>query len=129
MHIGKRFSGRKTQVTFTNWIVWRLNVRFLFRGYGFIEYDSVRAAQDAINSMNLFDLGGMLLIRDDCFVIWVCLGQHLRVGKAITPPEGLLASAQPMASQMPTAAALAAATITAQLQAKEVETNAQPVVV
>jgi hypothetical protein len=54
------------------------------------------------------------------------LGQHLRVGKAITPPEGLFASAQPIASQMPTAAALAAATITAQLQAKDVETNSQP---
>jgi hypothetical protein len=30
---------------------------------------------------------------------------------------------------MPTAAALAAATITAQLQAKDVETNSQPIVV
>ncbi|CAM4748166.1 unnamed protein product [Rotaria magnacalcarata] len=80
------------------------------KGYGFIEYETVQAAQDAINSMNLFDLGG----------------QFLRVGKAITPPEGLFASAQPVTSQMPTAAALAAATITAQLQAKDVETNSQP---
>lgn len=63
--------------------------------------------------MNLFDLGG----------------QFLRVGKAITPPEGLFASAQTVTSQMPTAAALAAATITAQLQAKDVETNSQPTVV
>ncbi len=63
--------------------------------------------------MNLFDLGG----------------QFLRVGKAITPPEGLFASAQSVSSQMPTAAALAAATITAQLQAKDVETNPQPTVV
>lgn len=62
-------------------------------------------------------------------IVFFSLGQHLRVGKAITPPEGLLASAQTVTSQMPTAAALAAATITAQLQAKEVETNAQPVVV
>ncbi|CAF3511696.1 unnamed protein product [Rotaria sordida] len=82
------------------------------KGYGFIEYDTVQAAQDAINSMNLFDLGG----------------QYLRVGKAITPPEGLFASAQPLTSQMPTAAALAAATITAQIQAKDVETNSQPIV-
>ncbi|CAF3881989.1 unnamed protein product, partial [Rotaria magnacalcarata] len=82
------------------------------KGYGFIEYETVQAAQDAINSMNLFDLGG----------------QFLRVGKAITPPEGLFASAQPVTSQMPTAAALAAATITAQLQAKDVETNSQPTV-
>ncbi|CAF0761903.1 unnamed protein product, partial [Didymodactylos carnosus] len=82
------------------------------KGYGFIEYDSVQAAQDAINSMNLFDLGG----------------QYLRVGKAITPPEGLFASAQPVTSQMPTATALAAATITAQMQAKDVETNPVPTV-
>ncbi|CAF0808966.1 unnamed protein product [Rotaria sp. Silwood1] len=81
------------------------------KGYGFIEYETVQAAQDAINSMNLFDLGG----------------QYLRVGKAITPPEGLFASTQPIASQMPTAAALAAATITAQLQASDVETNAPPI--
>ncbi|CAF0863667.1 unnamed protein product [Didymodactylos carnosus] len=77
------------------------------KGYGFIEYDSIQAAQDAINSMNLFDLGG----------------QYLRVGKAITPPEGLFASAQPVTSQMPSATALAAATITAQMQANDVETN------
>jgi hypothetical protein len=63
--------------------------------------------------MNLFDLGG----------------QFLRVGKAITPPEGLFASAQSLSSPMPTAAALAAATITAQLQAKDVETNPQSTVV
>lgn len=57
------------------------------------------------------------------------IGQYLRVGKAITPPEGLLASAQPAGSQMPTASALAAATITAQLQAKDIETNPQTIVV
>ena len=34
----------------------------IFRGYGFIEFDSVQAAHDAINSMNLFDLGGMFYI-------------------------------------------------------------------
>jgi hypothetical protein len=61
-------------------------------------------------------------------MICFCLGQYLRVGKAITPPEGLFASAQPVSSQMPTAAALAAATITAQLQAKDIETNSQPTV-
>ncbi|CAF0785665.1 unnamed protein product [Adineta steineri] len=82
------------------------------KGYGFIEYDTAQASQDAINSMNLFDLGG----------------QFLRVGRAITPPEGLFASAQPVASQMPSASALAAATITAQLQANDVETNSQPTV-
>ncbi|CAF2415162.1 unnamed protein product [Rotaria sp. Silwood2] len=83
------------------------------KGYGFIEYETIQAAQDAINSMNLFDLGG----------------QFLRVGKAITPPEGLLASAPAAANSMPTATALAVATITAQLQAKDVETNSQPTIV
>jgi RNA recognition motif-containing protein len=43
----------------------------LSRGFGFIEYETSQSAQDAINAMNLFDLGGQLL----------------RVGKAITPPE------------------------------------------
>lgn len=32
-----------------------------FRGYGFIEFDSQQAAQDAVTSMNLFDLGGQYL--------------------------------------------------------------------
>ena len=41
------------------------------RGYGFIEYDTTQSAHDAIASMNMFDLGG----------------QHLRVGRAITPPN------------------------------------------
>uniref|UniRef100_F6UF46 RRM domain-containing protein n=1 Tax=Ciona intestinalis TaxID=7719 RepID=F6UF46_CIOIN len=39
------------------------------KGYGFIEYDTLQAANDAVASMNLFDLGG----------------QYLRVGKAIAP--------------------------------------------
>lgn len=34
---------------------------FFFRGYGFIEFDSQQAAQDAVTSMNLFDLGGQYL--------------------------------------------------------------------
>jgi hypothetical protein len=70
------------------------------RGYGFIEYDATQAAQDAIASMNLFDLGG----------------QFLRVGKAVTPPEGLYPL--PILTQLPTASALAAANITAQIQAQ-----------
>merc|ERR1711981_10005 len=40
-------------------------------GYGFIEYETVQGANDAVQSMNLFDLGG----------------QFLRVGKAMSPPE------------------------------------------
>ena len=43
------------------------------KGYGFIEYETQQAAQEAISSMNLFDLGG----------------QYLRVGRAITPPNAL----------------------------------------
>uniref|UniRef100_H2YRN1 RRM domain-containing protein n=1 Tax=Ciona savignyi TaxID=51511 RepID=H2YRN1_CIOSA len=39
------------------------------KGYGFIEFDTLQAANDAVTSMNLFDLGG----------------QYLRVGKAISP--------------------------------------------
>ena len=42
-----------------------LSVHSLFRGYGFIEYDSAQSVTDAVTSMNLFDLGG----------------QYLRVGK------------------------------------------------
>ncbi len=74
----------------------------LNRGYGFIEYETTQAAQDAIASMNLFDLGG----------------QFLRVGKAVTPPEGLMPQPLP---QLPTASALAAANITAQIQAQDAE--------
>ena len=40
-------------------------------GYGFIEFETVQAANDAVQSMNLFDLGGLFL----------------RVGKAMSPPE------------------------------------------
>ena len=31
------------------------------RGWGFIDYDNHKSAQDAIASMNLFDLGGQFL--------------------------------------------------------------------
>lgn len=46
------------------------------KGYGFIEYDTPQSAQEAIASMNLFDLGG----------------QYLRVGRAITPPGSFYVS-------------------------------------
>ncbi|CAG0918580.1 unnamed protein product [Notodromas monacha] len=42
------------------------------KGYGFIEYDSVQGADEAVSSMNLFDLGG----------------QFLRVGKASSQTLG-----------------------------------------
>lgn len=84
------------------------------RGYGFVDYEEASSANDAIASMNLFDLGGQLL----------------RVGRAITPPEGLLPQSgfpggQPpptiSGGSFPTASAIAAANVTAKLQAYDVE--------
>ena len=71
------------------------------KGYGFLEYENQQSATDAIASMNLFDLGG----------------QYLRVGRAITPPAG-----QGQGSNngvLPPAAALAAAAVSAKIQAQE----------
>uniref|UniRef100_A0A8D8QBS9 Poly(U)-binding-splicing factor half pint n=1 Tax=Cacopsylla melanoneura TaxID=428564 RepID=A0A8D8QBS9_9HEMI len=80
------------------------------KGYGFIEYDTKQASNEAISSMNLFDLGG----------------QYLRVGRAITPPNALHSKTPaPATSHMPTAAAVAAAAATAKIQAMDaVATNA-----
>jgi len=74
------------------------------KGYGYIEYDTLQSAQEAISSMNLFDLGG----------------NYLRVGRAITPPDsrgnlGMAAAATPL----PSASAVAAAAATAKIQAME----------
>ncbi|XP_069163983.1 poly(U)-binding-splicing factor half pint isoform X11 [Procambarus clarkii] len=78
------------------------------KGYGFIEYENSTSAQEAIASMNLFDLGG----------------QYLRVGKAITPP-GSFYGPLSAPTQMPTAAAVAAAAATAKIQAMDaLATNA-----
>ncbi len=75
------------------------------KGFCFIEYETSQAAQDAISSMNLFDLGG----------------QYLRVGKGVTPPEDSTLVAGPPATtvpqMLPTAAAVAAAAATARIQA------------
>ncbi|RXM29253.1 Poly(U)-binding-splicing factor PUF60 [Acipenser ruthenus] len=71
------------------------------KGYGFIEYEKAQSAQDAVSSMNLFDLGG----------------QFLRVGKAVTPPMPLLTPATP--GGLPPAAAVAAAAATAKITAQE----------
>jgi RNA recognition motif-containing protein len=76
------------------------------KGYGFIEYENQQSANDAIASMNLFDLGG----------------QYLRVGRAITPPSsgGLsVPSFAPPPGTLPAAAALAAAAVSAKIQAQE----------
>uniref|UniRef100_A0A8C5Q506 Poly(U) binding splicing factor 60 n=1 Tax=Leptobrachium leishanense TaxID=445787 RepID=A0A8C5Q506_9ANUR len=71
------------------------------KGYGFIEYEKGQSSQDAVSSMNLFDLGG----------------QYLRVGKAVTPPMPLLTPATP--GGLPPAAAVAAAAATAKITAQE----------
>uniref|UniRef100_A0A1A8MS75 Poly-U binding splicing factor a n=2 Tax=Nothobranchius TaxID=28779 RepID=A0A1A8MS75_9TELE len=71
------------------------------KGYGFIEYDKPQSAQDAVASMNLFDLGG----------------QYLRVGKAVTPPVPLLTPMTP--GGLPAAAAVAAAAASAKITAQE----------
>merc|ERR1719481_1645997 len=79
------------------------------KGYGYIEYETTQSANEAISSMNLFDLGG----------------QFLRVGRAITPPETRnqgLSGGIPQA--MPSASAVAAAAATAKIQAMDaVATN------
>uniref|UniRef100_A0A8C5Q386 Poly(U) binding splicing factor 60 n=1 Tax=Leptobrachium leishanense TaxID=445787 RepID=A0A8C5Q386_9ANUR len=71
------------------------------KGYGFIEYEKGQSSQDAVSSMNLFDLGG----------------QYLRVGKAVTPPMPLLTPATP--GGLPPAAAVAAAAATAKITAQQ----------
>lgn len=64
------------------------------------EYDRAQSSQDAVASMNLFDLGG----------------QYLRVGKAVTPPVPLLTPTTP--GGLPAAAAVAAAAATAKITAQ-----------
>ncbi len=62
------------------------------------------SALEAIQSMNMFDLGG----------------QFLRVGRCITPPDALTYIVPTSVVQLPTAAAVAAAAVTAKIQAIEV---------
>merc|ERR1719322_1857330 len=79
-------------------------------GYGFLEYETLQSCQDAISSMNQFDLGG----------------QFLRVGRAITPPDCRNTGSQPpsQTAALPSASALAAAAVTARIQAMDaVATN------
>ena len=42
----------------------------IHHGYCYIEYKDAKSAEDAVNTMNLFEL----------------MNYHLRVGKAVTPP-------------------------------------------
>lgn len=88
------------------------------KGYGFIEYANKQAMDEAIASMNLFDLGGQLLRYVFCkFLLFICINCHCiyRVGRSITPPNALVSPATN--STMPTAAAVAAAAATAKIQA------------
>lgn len=73
------------------------------KGFAFIEYETEAAANDAVISMNMFDLGG----------------QQLRVGRAITPPNLDQPIPQPSNSAMPTETLIAAASVTAKIQAME----------
>jgi len=73
------------------------------KGYGYIEYETLQSAQEAISSMNLFDLGG----------------QYLRVGRAITPPDTRNLGLNSTPTVMPSASAVAAAAATAKIQAMD----------
>jgi len=78
------------------------------KGYGYIEYETLQSCQEAISSMNLFDLGGQLL----------------RVGRAVTPPGDRNMGAAGVPQAMPSASAVAAAAVTAKIQAMDaVATN------
>jgi poly(U)-binding-splicing factor PUF60 len=73
-------------------------------GFGYLEFSTMASALEAIQSMNMFDLGG----------------QFLRVGRCITPPDALTYIVPTSVVQLPTAAAVAAAAVTAKIQAIEV---------
>jgi poly(U)-binding-splicing factor PUF60 len=74
------------------------------KGYGYIEYETLQSTQEAISSMNMFDLGGQLL----------------RVSRAVAPP-GSTNQGQVIVPRaaMPSAAAVAAAAATAQITAMD----------
>lgn len=76
----------------------------MFRGFGYIEFKTAQASNEAIAGMNMFDLGG----------------QFLRVGRSITPPDALTYIVPSGQSQLPTASAVAAAAVSAKIQAQEI---------
>lgn len=81
-----------------------------FSGFGYIEFGNAASAAEAIAGMNMFDLGG----------------QYLRVGKCITPPDALTYIVPTSSINLPTAAAVAAAEVTAKIQAQEVAAGHSP---
>lgn len=78
------------------------------RGFGYIEFTTAQAAKEAVEGMNGFNFGGQCLV----------------ISRAITPPDALnYLSAAPnpaTPSALPAATAMAAAAITAKIQAAEV---------
>ncbi|KAI6173629.1 Poly(U)-binding-splicing factor PUF60 [Aphelenchoides besseyi] len=74
------------------------------RGFGYIEFKTAQAVKEAIEGMNNFDLGG----------------QYLQVGRCITPPEALTYIVPSAQTSLPNTVAVAAAAITAKIQAQEV---------
>lgn len=75
-----------------------------------MEFSNAQSANEAIAGMNMFDLGG----------------QYLRVGKCITPPDALTYIVPTSAVNLPTAAAVAAAEVTAKIQAEEMTAKKSP---
>ncbi|VDK53104.1 unnamed protein product [Anisakis simplex] len=80
------------------------------RGFGYLEFSNASSAAEAIAGMNMFDLGG----------------QYLRVGRCITPPDALTYIVPTSSINLPTAAAVAAAEVTAKIQAQEVAAGHSP---
>uniref|UniRef100_A0A915CNV9 RRM domain-containing protein n=1 Tax=Ditylenchus dipsaci TaxID=166011 RepID=A0A915CNV9_9BILA len=74
------------------------------RGFGYLEFKTAQAVKEAIEGMNNFDLGG----------------QHLQVGRCITPPEALTYVMPSAQSSLPSASAAAAAAVTAKIQAQDI---------
>ncbi|VDN44106.1 unnamed protein product [Gongylonema pulchrum] len=80
-------------------------------GFGYLEFSNAQSAAEAIAGMNMFDLGG----------------QFLRVGKCITPPDALTYIVPTSTVNLPTAAAVAAAEVTAKIQAEEMTAKKSPI--
>jgi len=77
------------------------------RGFGYMEFGTAQSVKEAVEGMHGFDLGG----------------QYLQVGRCVTPPDALtyLTMQPAAASALPTASAMAAAAVTAKIQALEVQ--------
>ena len=92
------------------------------RGWGFIDYDNHKSSQDAISSMNLFDLGGQFLrvgrVSASELSCGIWLTNSPLPSQALTPPlplyppnAGPLLSGANLATQSSLAAIAAATTV------------------